>query len=96
MMNNCSCSRRRLLGLAGTALAFGVIGGVPGHAKAEPQRLAGKPRLKRRSDGSLSRPGFSASTSDDSAVLRIGPQIFYLDPRTDAEFAESDDGLVKE
>ncbi len=36
MMNNCSCSRRRLLGLAGTALAFGVIGGVPGHAKAEP------------------------------------------------------------
>ena len=96
MMNNCSCSRRRLLGLAGTALAFGVIGGVPGHAKAEPQRLAGKPRLKRRSDGSLSRPGFSASTSDDSAVLRVGPQIFYLDPRTDAEFAESDDGLVTE
>ena len=96
MMNNCSCSRRRLLGLAGTALAFGVIGGVPGHAKAEPQRLAGKPRLKRRSDGSLSRPGFSASTSDDSAVLHVGPRIFYLDPRTDAEFAESDDGLVTE
>ena len=94
MTNNCSCSRRRLIGLAGTALAFGAIGGVPGHAKAEPQRLAGKPRLKRLSDGSLSRPGFSATTSDDSAVLRVGPQIFYLDPRTDAEFAEGDDGIV--
>ena len=45
-------------------------------------------------DGSLSRPGFSATTSDDSAVLRVGPQIFYLDPRTDAEFAEGDDGIV--
>ena len=35
-MNNCSCSRRRLIELAGTALAFGAIGGVPGHAKPSP------------------------------------------------------------
>ena len=69
---------------------------MPGHAKAEPQCLAGKHRLKRRSDGILSRPVFSASTSDDSAVLRVGPQIFYLDPRTDAEFAESDNVLATE
>ena len=79
-MNNCSCSRQRLIELAGTALAFGAIVGVPGHAKAEHQRLARKPRLKRLSDGSLSRPGFSATTSDDSAVLRVGPQIFLPGP----------------
>ena len=94
MTNNCSCSRRRLIGLAGTALAFGAIGGVPGHAKAEPQHLAKKSGLKRHSDGSLSRLGFFATTSDDTAVLRVGPQLFYLDPRTDAEFAEGDYGIV--
>ena len=29
-------------------------------------------------------------------MLRVGPQIFYMDPSTQAEFAEGDDGLVSE
>ena len=95
-MSICSCSRRRVLGMAGAALAAGAMGGVITPVVAEPQRLAGKPRLKRLGDGSLARPGFSASTSGDSAVLRVGPQIFYMDSGTDAEFAEGDDGLVTE
>lgn len=95
-MTICSCSRRHLLGLTGTALAVGVMGIGSGAAMAEPQRLAGKPVLKRRSDGSLARPGFSATTANESAVVKVGPQVFYMDPRTDVEFAEDDDGLVTE
>ena len=95
-MSICGCSRRRLLGYAGTALAVGVFGLAAGPVKAEPQRLAGKPVLKRRKDGSLARPGFAATTAGESAVLRVGPQIFYMDPSTQAEFAEGDDGLVSE
>ena len=95
-MSICGCSRRRLLGYAGTALAVGVFGLAAGPVKAGTQRLAGKPVLKRRKDGSLARPGFAATTAGESAVLRVGPQIFYMDPSTQAEFAEGDDGLVSE
>ena len=91
--NGC-LTRRGVMGALGSGIALGLAGMVPFDAVAEGRRVAGRLTLKRNADGGLKRPGFSVKAGDEGGVVAAGPQIFYLDPGTDAAFAEDDDGLV--
>jgi len=87
-------TRRSLMGAFGAAAIVGMAGGFSRIAVAEGQRVAGTLTLKRTADGGLQRPGFVAKAGQEGGVVAAGPQLFYLDPKTEAEFVEDDDGLV--
>ena len=91
-MCNCSHYNRRsiLMGMAGAFL-------LPYQVFAQNDVVSvigGDVDLQKQSDATSGQPKFKLDIGALGGVVKAKDQVFYLDPKTEAEFYSNDDGLV--